>query len=112
MSLFCKKLFYSLDGAWMLNDTANFLRNKVFDAVVLDATVGDYVGDFRLGEHNSIPMIRLMIPSMKTLNIIDDNTSIYLSHIACCLHKSYVETCEITKDDGFIIAYDGFAITL
>ena len=107
-----KKLFYSLDGAWMLNDTANFLKNKVFDAVVLDATVGDYVGDYRLGEHNSIPMIRLMIPSMKTLNIIDDNTAIYLSHIACCLHKSYEETCEITKNDGFIIAYDGLAISL
>lgn len=107
-----KKLFYSLDGAWMLNDTANFLKNKVFDAVVLDATVGDYVGDYRLGEHNSIPMIRLMIPSMKTLNIVDDNTSIYLSHIACCLHKSYEETCEITKNDNFIIAYDGFAINI
>lgn len=107
-----KKLFYSLDGAWMLNDTANFLKNKLFDFVVLDATVGDYVGDYRLGEHNSIPMIRLMVPSMKTLNIINDNTEIYLSHIACCLHKPYEETCEITKNDDFKIAYDGLSVNI
>jgi phosphoribosyl 1,2-cyclic phosphate phosphodiesterase len=107
-----KKLFYALDGAWVLNETASFIKRAEFDAVVIDATIGDYSGDMRLGEHNSLPMIRLIIDSMRTLRIIREDTSVILSHIACCLHKSYVETCELVKDDGFTVAYDGLEIII
>lgn len=104
------KLFYGLDGAWLLNETVTFMKNKNYNTIILDATVGDYAGDYRIGEHNSIPMIRLMTESMKTLNIINDDTKVVLSHIACCLHKSYSETCDIVKPDGYIVAYDGLKI--
>ncbi len=107
-----KKLFYGMDGAWLLNETVAFMKKKEYNLVVLDATVGDYSGDFRIGEHNSIPMIRLMTDSMKTLKIINKETDIILNHIACCLHKSYNETCEIVKPDGYIVAYDGFCIKI
>ncbi len=103
-----KKLYYGLDGAWILNETVAFLKNQEIDTVVLDATVGDYSGDFRLGEHNSIPMIRLIVDLMRTLKIVKDDTKIVLSHIACCLHKSHKETVEILKKDGLIAAFDGF----
>ena len=102
-----KKLFYALDGAWILNETTEYVKNAQFDAMVIDATVGDYSGDYRIGEHNSIPMIRLIVDSMKTLGIVNDSTDIILSHIACCLHKSHEETCKIVKSDGFVVAYDG-----
>ncbi len=107
-----KKLYYALDGAWILNETVKFLKGAELNAIVLDATVGDYSGDFRLGEHNSIPMIRLIVDSMRTLKIINDKTDILLSHIACCLHKSHEETQQILERDGFIAAYDGFSLTI
>ena len=107
-----KKLFYGLDGGWMLNKTYCFLRNAGFDAMIMDATCGDYVGDYRMGEHNSIPMLRLMVPSFRTAGLVKDNTKIYLSHLAPSLHKTHEETVEIVREDGFIVAYDGLKITV
>lgn len=107
-----KKLFYGLDGAWFLGDTVEYMKNRKYDMFVFDATVGNYVGDYRMGEHNSIPMIRLMCESMKTLDIICKSTTLVLSHMAMCLHKTHQETCEIVKTDGFTVAFDGMKIEL
>lgn len=105
-----KKLLYALDGAWFLGESVEFMKQKQYKAVVLDATVGDYVGDYRMGEHNSIPMIRLMVESMKTLDIIDAKTKLVLSHMAMCLHKNFVETEACVEKDGFIVAFDGMKL--
>lgn len=105
-----KTLFYGCDGAWMMTATFNYLSKKRLDTMVLDATVGDYEGDFRMAEHNSIPMIRLMLKSLKTQEIVAENTKIYLSHIAPRLHKSHAETVEIVKKDGLFVAFDGMNI--
>ena len=107
-----KKMFYGCDGAWLMTETFNFLCGAKLDAVVFDATVGDYEGDYRMAEHNSIPMIRLMIPSLKAKEIITDNTEVYLSHLAPRLHKSHAETAELLKPDGFFVAFDGFKVNI
>ena len=107
-----KKIFYGLDGAWMINQTFYALWDKHLDLCILDGTCGDYEGDFRMGEHNSIPMIRLMIPSLRTVNAIDDHTLLYISHLAVSLHKPHDETVEICKKDGLNVAYDGLELTL
>lgn len=107
-----KSLFYGMDGAWLLGDTIRYMQNRHYSAIVLDATVGDYSGDYRMGEHNSIPMIRLMTASMKTLNIIDNKTQVFLSHIAVCLHKTFEETEKLVKADAYIVAYDGLEISI
>ncbi len=107
-----KKIFYGCDGGWLLNETYNYMRKRAFDLMVLDCTVGDYVGDFRLGEHNSIPMIRLMLPSFKTTEIITEKTKIYFSHLAPSLHASHEETASIAAEMGCLVAYDGLGITL
>ena len=107
-----RKMFYGCDGGWLLNATYNYIRKAQFDLMVLDCTVGDYVGDFRLGEHNSIPMIRLMLPSFKTTKITTEKTRIYLSHIAPSLHKPHHETERIAEDMGCILAYDGLEIKI
>lgn len=105
-----EKLFYGLDGAWFLGETVEFMKEKEYDVFVFDATVGDYVGDYRMGEHNSIPMIRLMVESMKTLNIVNKDTKLVLTHLAMCLHKSFAETEGLVEKDGFIVAFDGMKL--
>lgn len=105
-----KRLLYACDGAWMLNETYYFLKNAELSVAVLDCTTGDYLGDFRMGEHNSIPMLRLMLPSMRTWGILSDESRVYLSHIAPSLHKPHVETAEIVSAFGATLAHDGMRI--
>ncbi|MBR2459698.1 MAG: MBL fold metallo-hydrolase [Clostridia bacterium] len=107
-----KKFFYGCDGGWFLNQTFNYLKNTELELMVLDCTVGDYIGDFRMGEHNSIPMIRLMLPSLRTIKAINDHSRIILSHIAPSLHKTHAETVAIAKEFGAEIAFDGFKVTV
>ena len=105
-----RKIYYALDGAWILNGAFNALKEAHLDLLILDGTCGDYIGDFRLAEHNSIPMIRMMLPSFATTGAIDDHTVIYISHLARTLHKSHAETSAICEASGFHVARDGLTI--
>lgn len=106
------KVLYATDGAWITNSATRNLRGKNIDVYVVDATCGDYEGDRRAGEHNSIPMLRLLLPSLKTLEIINDKTKVFLTHIAPSLHKTHEETQEIVQKDGMTVAHDGLTIDL
>lgn len=105
-----KKLFYGPDGAWFLNDTVYAMKGNLYDVMVLDCTVGDTVGDFRMGEHNSIPMLRLMIPSLKTFRVLSESSVICLSHIAHTLHESHEKLEQTAKAEGWIAAFDGMKL--
>ena len=107
-----KKIYYALDGAWITYDAFHGLKNKAVDLLVLDGTVGDYEGDLRVSEHNSIPMIRLMLKSFPKFNICAEHAEIYISHIAPSLHKSHDETVELLKKDNIKVAFDGLEVTL
>ena len=107
-----KSIFYGCDGAWFINETFNALKGAKLDIAVLDCTVGDYLGDYRLGEHNSIPMLRVMLPSMKTERVITEKSKVIFSHIAPSLHKSHKETEGIAKEMGAVLAYDGMKIEI
>ena len=107
-----KKMLYALDGAWFTTGTYNYLRKSHLDLIVADATVGDYEGDYRMAEHNSIPMIKLMLPSLKKTEIISEKTKIILSHIAPSLHKPHSETEKIAAEFGAAAAYDGMKIQI
>lgn len=106
-----KKLLYALDGAWYVNETYYFLRNAGLDLLVADATVGDYDGDYRIAEHNSIPMLRLLLPSLRTFGIIREGTKVFLSHLAPSLHRSHAETEKIAASFGALVARDGLRVT-
>ena len=63
-----------------------------------------------MGEHNSIPMLRVMLPSLRTFGVIADNTKVYFSHLAPSLHASHSETEKIAVEMGAHVAYDGLEI--
>lgn len=105
-----KKFLYALDGAWYTFATYYYLKKAEVDLMVCDATVGDYDGDYRIAEHNSIPMIRMMVPSLKKFGVINDDTEIYLSHIAPSLHKPHDTICEAARSFGGKVAFDGLKI--
>ena len=107
-----KKLLYATDGAWFISETYYWLRNKSVDTLIIDATCGDYIGDYRMAEHNSIPIIRMMLPSLKTWGVVGDKTKIYLTHIAPSLHKPHEEIVKSVKNDGICVAFDGLKINI
>lgn len=107
-----EKIYYACDGGWITCEALNYIRGAKLALMVVDATIGDYEDDYRAAEHNSIPMIRLMLPLLKTNKIIDENTKIYLSHIAPSLHKPHEETEKIAQEFGAYVAYDGLALEI
>ena len=108
-----KSLFYGLDGGWFMADTWEYMRKKwrtdnALDALVLDATVGDKDGDFRLGTHNSVPMLRLIVAALKENLMVKENTKIYASHLSRTLYDTdLVKVTEMFAEFGMILANDG-----
>lgn len=107
-----KRLFYGCDGAWLINDTYYALNESKLDLAIFDCTMGDYLGDYRIGEHNSIPMLRAMLPSLRNVKAITDKTKVYFSHLAPSLHRSHFETEKLAYEMGALVAYDGLHIKI
>lgn len=102
-----KKLFYGLDSAWLLYDEVKAIKEKHIDLAVLDGTIGETEGDYRIFEHNNLRMIREM---KLTLNDYVDR--FFISHMARTLHTDHNTLSELMKKDGIEVAYDGLEITI
>lgn len=106
------RLFYGCDGAWLLNETFYAMVRRQYRCMILDATVGDYNGDYRLAEHNSIPMIRLMTEAFRSQKVIAENGILCLSHLARTLHNDHDQTASQLEKEGYTVAYDGLELNL
>ena len=106
-----KVIFYGCDGAWLLRPTWNKMLEYKFDAMVFDCTVGDS-DDWRLFEHNTIPMLRTMIKEIRAKELIKDGGVAIASHLARTLHKGHEETVEILKKLDMQTAFDGMVAKL
>lgn len=106
-----RSIYYGLDGGWILCEA--FLKMpKNIDLLIMDCTVGDYNGDRRVCEHNSIPMVRILLKTFSAAGIAGKQSRVYLSHIAPSLHKSHAETEKICERFGAHVAYDGLKLTV
>ncbi len=105
-------LYYALDGGWFTAVEWEYLMHQQLDCVVLDATCGDYNGDFRLGTHNSIPMLRLMRPSLYQNGALREGGRIVLSHLARTLHAPNDEVAAQLSEEGFLVAQDGLKLII
>lgn len=98
-----KKLFYGLDGSWLLYDEVQAIINQKMDFAVLDGTIGEVYGDYRIFEHNNL---RMVIEMKTTLNQYIKRFCI--SHIAKTLHTDHVHLAENMKRQHIEVAYDGW----
>ncbi|HJJ31789.1 MAG TPA: hypothetical protein O0X97_06045, partial [Methanocorpusculum sp.] len=60
----------------------------------------------------SIPMIRLMEPSMRQNGMLKANGRIILQHLARTLHKPNIEVAADMAKEGYTVAFDGMVVTL
>ncbi len=102
-----KTLFYGLDGAWLLYDEVAAIQEAKPDLAVLDATVGEQAGDYRVFEHNDLAMARLLkaalAPHVKRFCI---------SHMSRKLHKPHKELAADMAREGIEVAFDGLTLEL
>ena len=100
-----KRMFYGLDGGWLMYEEIDAIWKKIVDLAVLDATVGFVEGDYRIFEHTSLNMILEMKKSI--------NTAIkkyVISHMAYTLHTDHKTLEKEMNKHGIITAYDGLEI--
>ena len=100
-----KRMFYGLDGGWLMYEEINAIWEKGVDLAVFDATVGFVEGDYRIFEHTSLNMILEMKKSI--------NTAIkkyVISHMAYTLHTDHKTLEAEMNKHGIITAYDGLTI--
>ena len=105
-----KTLFYGLDGAWFLKPSWQELRKHKFDAMVFDCTIGEMYASNQF-EHNSIPMLKIILGVLKQYEIVSKDSLLIASHLARTLHVSHKETVEILNKLDMITAYDGMQLT-
>ncbi len=105
-----KKLLYATDGAWFLRPSWQEMKQHKLDLAVLDCTVGDF-HDWRVFEHNTIPMLREMVQEMKNVDMMAENGKIYATHLARTLHEPHDITAAILKEFGMETAFDGLNVT-
>lgn len=98
-----KTLFYGLDGAWLLYEEWRAIQAAGADYAVLDATVGNGAGDYRIFEHNDLAMVlemkQTLSPYVKRFCI---------SHMARTLHESHEALTAQMAPLGVEVAYDGY----
>ncbi len=102
-----RRLLYATDGAWLINGEHHIIGKKTLDAAVFDATIGDgHEGDFRIFEHNSIDMIRLMLKTLYKTGRLREGAPVYLTHLARTLHADQA-TLERQTEAPFVVCFDG-----
>lgn len=106
-----KEIFYGLDGAWLLRPSWQEMLKHRFDLMIFDCTVGDR-DDWRLFEHNTIPMLRKMVAEIREKDLVKENGYLVASHMARTLHVSHEYTARVLAEMGMIAAYDGLQLTM
>ena len=101
------RIFYGLDGAWLLYDEVEAIKRKWVDLAVLDATIGDVPGDYRIFEHNNLIMVEEM---KKTLEPYIGR--FVISHMALTLHTDHQTLERRMAQKGIETAFDGMEICL
>lgn len=97
-----KKMFYALDGAWLMYDEVAAVKKQGVDFAVLDATIGDVPGDYRIFEHNNLNMIKDI-----KLSLNPYVKRFCISHMARTLHTSHEQLTADMQPHGIEVAYDG-----
>ena len=100
-------LFYGLDGAWLTYEEVSEIMAADVDLAVLDATVGEVSGDYRIFEHNNLNMVREIKATLAPFV-----GRFVISHMARTLHTAHGELAISMARDGIEVAYDGLEITL
>lgn len=98
-------MFYGMDGAWLMYNEVQAIKESAVDLAVLDGTIGFIDGDYRIFEHNNLNMVLEM---KKTLSPYVKRFCI--NHMAYTLYNDHETLASDMSRYGIDVAYDGMKI--
>ncbi|MBP3196616.1 MAG: MBL fold metallo-hydrolase [Butyrivibrio sp.] len=102
---------YGCDGGWFTTKTWDVLRNNKFSGVILDGTIGENSGDYRIAGHNSLAMNKLLLEAMRQQGMLAKGAGCYLSHFGMTTYENgQVNIAKKVEDIGFLEAKDGLLV--
>lgn len=99
------RMFYGMDGAWLMYHEVKAIKESAVDLAVLDGTVGFIDGDYRIFEHNNLNMVLEMKKSLSPYV-----KRFYINHMAYTLHDDHETLASDMSKHGIEVAYDGLKI--
>ena len=105
-----KSLFYGLDTAWIPCESWHILKQKKLDCAVLEITIGDVPGDYRIFEHNNIRMAELMLETFRKVGALKPDGVACASHFSRFAHQDHGKLAARLGEFGVIAAYDGYCL--
>ena len=108
-----KSILYLLDSGYPTAETLVYLKNlnKVFDAVIMDGTMGTAVPCTYI-YHMSYQENKMLKTELEQLDIADEHTRFIVTHITHNHSEYHEKVEEIFADTGIEVAYDGYELTL
>lgn len=104
---------YATDGSWLLIRSWRRLRaERALDALLIDATLGDVTDDWRIFEHNSLPMVRQMTAAMRRWGVLAPDAVVVLTHLARDTHLPPGAMAARDSVEGWVTALDGMELTV
>ena len=102
-----KRLLYATDGGWLTTRENQLIGDRMLDAIIFDATVGEgYADDFQVFHHNSVDMIRLMCAALRKTGRLRETSPVFLTHLSRTLHEPQA-ILEKRTEKPMIACYDG-----
>ncbi len=101
------KIFYGLDGAWLMYDEVEGIKFHTPDLAVFDATIGFISGDYRIFEHNNLSMVLEMKSSLSKYI-----KKFCISHMSYTLHTNHDILSDAMARENILVAYDGLEIEI
>ena len=107
-----RSFFYGTDSGWIMYDTWLAIKKARPNAVIFECTLGDVWGDDRVFGHTSIPMIEIMLRTMREQHGPADDCKYYTTHMARTLHTSHEELKERLAQIDVTPVFDGLEIEI
>ena len=107
-----KIMFYATDTAWLPCETWYAIRKTNFDCIVMEVTLGDVIGDYRIFEHNNIRMVEMMMETFRKCGTAKPDCKVIATHIAKYPHESHEKLSERLAGFDMLTAYDGYTIEI
>lgn len=103
-----KEMFYGTDTAWLPTETWYAMKSHQFDCMIMEVTLGDVIGDYRIFEHNNIRMVEIMMETFRKTGVVKPEAKVIATHIAKGTHGNQEQLANRLAGFRMIAAYDGY----
>lgn len=110
-----KCVLHANDTGYFPKETWDYLKNNVnhIDFATFDCTEpGSNKDNNKINWHMNYPTVKNVRIHLSEMGLINDESICVINHFSHNGRYIYDELCELVKDDGFFVSYDGMEVEL